>query len=122
LPQAKRRLLIAKQYQLAAHQVAKQSGSAPRNVASGNAVLAAIAAADALCCSRLGLRSSSKQHHDAVGLLQRVDAGLARDLSILVSDKAQAHYGDDFIGASTLKAALRAMDRLVAAADHVISN
>jgi hypothetical protein len=57
-----------------------------------------------------------------VGLLQRIDAGLARDLSILVSDKAQAHYGDDFIGASTLKTALRAMDRLVAAADRVISN
>lgn len=45
------------------------------HVAAGNAVLAAIAASDALCCKLLGERSRGQDYRDAVGLLEQVRFG-----------------------------------------------
>src|SRR5215469_7900990 len=60
------------------------------HVAAGNAVLAAIAASDALCCKLLGERPRGQDHRDAVDLLaqvrfgtgtERLQARRAQDLS-----------------------------------------
>jgi len=111
---AKNRLDVAKHYQELAHFKAKEKLGAARNVAVGNAVLAGIAASDALCCWHLGERSSSSSHSDAVALLAKLDKKLAKHLSILIGDKTASHYGEKFIGIDTLKSCLRAMDQLVA--------
>ena len=114
--QAKNRLDVARQYQELAHLKAKEKIGAARNVAVGNAVLAGIAASDALCCWHLGERSSSSNHNDAVALLAKLHKNLAKHLTILIGDKTTSHYGEKFIGAETLKSCLRAMDHLIAAA------
>jgi len=114
--QARNRLDVAKHYQELAHLKAKEKIGAARNVAVGNAVLAGIAASDAMCCWHLGERSSSSKHSDAVTLLAKVDKNLAKHLSILIGDKTTSHYGEKFIGSDTLKSCLRAMDHLISAA------
>lgn len=48
---------------------AGEQDDASRNVAAGNAVLAGIAAADAICCVHLGKRSRGQDHREAVSLL-----------------------------------------------------
>lgn len=120
--QAKNRLDVAKQYQELSHLKAEEKAGAARNAAVGNAVLAGIAASDAICCYRLGERSSSSSHSDAVALLAKVDQNLAKHLSILIGDKTTSHYGDTFIGAESLKSCLRAMDQLVFAANKVVAS
>lgn len=116
--QAKNRLDVAKQYQELAHLKSDEDTGAARNAAAGNAVLAGIAAADAICCLRLGQRSSSSDHTDAIALLAKVDKKLAQDFSILIGDKPTSHYGDSFIGTQSLKRCLRAMDHLVQVASE----
>lgn len=118
--QAKNRLDVAKQYQELAHLKAKEKLGAARNVAAGNAVLAGIAASDAICCWNLGERSSSSSHSDAVVLLAKLDKKLAKHLSILIGDKTTSHYGEKFIGVETLKSCLRAMDQLVLSASKIV--
>jgi hypothetical protein len=49
------------------------------HVAAGNAVLAAIAASNALCCRLLGERSRGQDHRDAVALLEQVRFGTRTD-------------------------------------------
>lgn len=114
--QAKNRLDVAKQYQKLAHLKSDEDTGAARNAAAGNAVLAGIAAADAISCLRLGERSASSDHSDAIGLLAKLDKKLAQHLATLVGDKSTSHYGDTFIGVESLKGCLRAMDHLVQAA------
>ncbi len=91
-----------------------------RNVAAGNAVLAAIAAADALCCLRLGTRSREANHAAAVTLLQQVDRDLSRDLATVLAIKDSAHYGQVFLGGTRLSSVLRATHRLVEAAQAAL--
>ena len=114
--QAKNRLDVAKQYQELAHLKSDEDTGAARNAAAGNVVLAGIAASDAICCLRLGERSSSSDHTDAIALLTKVDKKLAQHLATLIGDKSTSHYGDTFVGIQSLKGCLRAMDHLVQAA------
>lgn len=79
-------------------------------------VHAGIAAADVLCCRRLGEHSSGENHNEAVALLDKVDKDRAKDLAVLLALKTPATYG---AGRSTVtdgKRARRAADRLVEAA------
>ncbi len=65
-------------------------------VAAALAVLAGIAAADAACCRRFGVRSRGQDHAQAVELVKQVlphGAELARDLDRLLDLKDNAHYG-----------------------------
>lgn len=117
---AVKRLDVAVHYAELAHFKAGDESSAARNAAAGNAVLAGIAAGDAICIVRLGCRSSSSDHGDAAILLKQVDSNLAKSLSVLVGDKPTAHYGHAFIGVGALKSCLRAMDALLDAADRVL--
>jgi len=65
-------------------------------VAAALAVLAGIAAADAACCHRLGMRSRGLDHAQAVALVKQViphGDELANDLDRLLDLKDNAHYG-----------------------------
>ena len=65
-------------------------------VAAALAVLAGIAAADAACCHRLGVRSRGQDHIQAVKLVRQVNPNgddLAQDLDRLLDLKDNAHYG-----------------------------
>ena len=86
------------------------------NVSVGNAVLAGIAASDALCCLRLGRRSRDASHDSAVTLLAQVDRRLAQDLQVLLSLKDLAHYSEKYVNAERHRRALRCAERLVEAA------
>lgn len=119
---AQGRLNVAREYQGLAHSKTGVQTGAARNAIAGNAILAGIAAADAICCIRLGERSTSLDHSDAVPLLAKVDPVLAQKLSTLIGSKPTSHYGENFIGPETLKSCLRAMDQLVLTALNALHN
>lgn len=56
-------------------------------------VHAGIAAADAICCARLGEHAQGDNHHEAVELLRKADKGAAGHLSTLLGMKSKAVYG-----------------------------
>ena len=102
------------------------------HVAAGNAVLAAIAASDALCCGLAGERSRGQDHRDAVALLKQVRFGtgtgevqarrardLARALATALDLKHDSHYGTLMVGATELRRLIRATEVLVSAALEV---
>lgn len=121
--EAARKARLARAYLDLAEQAAAQDSDEGRTVAAGNAVLAAIAAADALTCLRLGRHSRGQAHQEATTLLHTIrpnGARLAKDLATTVTVKDAAHYGSVFVSASTLKTTLRAAGRLVEAAENGI--
>lgn len=78
-------------------------------------VHAGIAAADVLCCKRLGEHSSGENHNEAVALLAKVDKDRGKDLAVLLALKTPASYGAGRSTAADGKRARRAADRLVEA-------
>lgn len=114
------RLAIAREYAELAELKADESRGAARNAAAGNAVLAGIAAADAICLATSGVRSASNSHADAVALLASVAPALGKHLGTLVSDKTNTHYGTSFTSSASLRSYLRAMNALIAAAQEVV--
>jgi hypothetical protein len=122
--EAARKARLARAYLELADQAAAQEGDEARNVAAGNAVLAAIAASDALTCLRLGRLSRGQDHKEATTLLKGIrpdGARLAKDLSTALGVKDAAHYGSVFVSATTLKSTLRAAGRLVDAAEAAVT-
>jgi hypothetical protein len=102
------------------------------HVAAGNAVLAAVAASDAICCRLLGQRARGQDHRDAVALLDQVRFGsgtdeaqarrardLAKSLGTALDLKDDSHYGTLMIGAPELRRLIRAAENLVSAAREV---
>jgi hypothetical protein len=86
------------------------------NVSAGLAVLAGIAAADAICCARHRGRHRGDNHRDAADLLRRATpdgAELAATLSRLLDLKDAAHYGVLVVAASKARDAHRWATRLV---------
>jgi hypothetical protein len=86
------------------------------NVAAGNAVLAGIAASDAICCVRLGLRHRGENHRDATDLLRGATPDgteIARTLARLLSIKDEVHYGIDVVASGKAEHALRWARKLV---------
>jgi hypothetical protein len=75
--------------------VITESDRANWSVAASNAVLAGIAAADAICCERLGERHQGEDHQGAVELLKEAtrDSSLASKFGRLLSLKSGAQYG-----------------------------
>lgn len=80
------------------------------------AVHAGIAAADVICCARLGQYAQGDSHHEAVSLLQSIDKALADDLQVLLGMKTQAGYTAHSIGRRDRTKVGRAVERLMAAA------
>lgn len=108
---------VAETYLEVAELIEAEDGAA-LNVCVGVAVLAGIAAADAICVAALGERHAGTDHRGAAGLLQRVDRGLARQLADLIELKARSHYGADLLTPQDRARALRRARTLVEAAGH----
>ncbi|HEU0129824.1 MAG TPA: hypothetical protein VFQ85_02395 [Mycobacteriales bacterium] len=116
-------------YLAAAKQLREAGGPGADHVATGNAVLAAIAASDAVCGALLGERPRGEDHRQAVRMLGTVRRGpgddgtwaaaLADDLAQALDAKAESHYGVAGIGRDAQVRSLRAAERLVAAAREV---
>ena len=90
--------------------------AAQRSVAVSNAVLAGIAAADAICCRTLGVRSASSEHGDAGHLLTETPGSgqdAARHLRRLLAAKHMAQYDDRNPTIAETKQALRNMRALL---------
>ncbi len=120
--EARSRCAVAGRYLDVAKLAATEDpASAWHNVAAGNAVLAGIAAADALCCALIGQHSRDADHRAGVDLLATTRPSLARDLERLLQFKDTAHYSSRLITASALRTAMRAAERLVTAAEETVS-
>lgn len=117
---ARTRLRQARLYLEAADLIQAEDVAEAATVATGNAVLAAIAAADAICCFAAGVRSRGQDHRQAITLLQETtgDAALARALREVLDLKDTGHYGLRNVSASNCTAALRKARTLVDAAAH----
>lgn len=90
-----------------------------RNAAASLFVEAGIAAADVLCCRRLGEHAQGQDHNDAVSLLGRVDTDLAKHLRTLLTNKSQISYSAQVLAASEFKKVQRAAVQLAQAARQV---
>lgn len=100
---------VAEKYLEVASLIDSEDGAAI-NVCVGVAVLAGIAAADAICAAALGERYSGPDHEVAVEVLSRVDSKLGKQLRDLVTLKTTSHYG---FGLLQRKSALRCANALV---------
>jgi hypothetical protein len=86
------------------------------NVAAGLAVLAGIAAADSICCARLGRRHRGDDHRGAAELLRQATPDgpeLATKLLRLLDVKDAAHYGVGVVASPKARSALAWARRLV---------
>lgn len=113
---ARTRLGQARKFLEVAELVAGEDVEESHSVSASLAVLAGIAASDAACCSVLGRRSRSDNHHDAERLLrdiQRGGADAASALRRLLDLKDTAHYGLIHVSRQRLTAALRQARSLV---------
>jgi hypothetical protein len=108
---ARLRLRTAQAYMQVAAAVADERHSDEyRNVATGLAVLAGIAAADAVCGLRLGVIHRSDDHHGAIELIRTATADgnkLAVLLQRLLMFKDAAHYGLVLVSARNVTDARR---------------
>lgn len=114
--EARNRRIIAARYLDMAEVAATDEGTGTNNVVIGIAVLAGIAASDAISISATGARYAGEDHAEAARYLSRIDRALGVELSKLVRLKAGAHYGSAFFSAADRTRALRAAGSLVVAA------
>ena len=82
-------------------------------------VHAGIAAADVICCARLGKHAHGDDHSEAVGLLEQADKDASNDLAKLLRIKTKAGYSHQAVSSDELKRAERAATRLVERARQV---
>lgn len=90
-----------------------EEGPGANNVVIGIAVLAGIAASDAVCLAATGMRYAGDDHAEAARVLGRSDKRLGQELAKLVRLKPGAHYGSTFISDADRIRALRAARTLV---------
>ena len=76
-------------------------------------VHAGIAAADVICCARLGVHHAGENHNDAVTLLASADRSAAKHLKALLDMKTRAGYSPVLTSAADQKRAGRAAAALV---------
>jgi len=76
-------------------------------------ILAGIAAADVICCAKLGHHNHGEDHNAAVSLLRSIDSASAKNLNVLFQMKIRSGYGHKSSGADDKKRAGRAATALV---------
>lgn len=76
-------------------------------------ILAGIAAADVVCCAKLGHHSQGEDHGSAVALLKSIDGTSAKNLSVLLGMKTRSGYSHKTSTADDRKRAGRAATALV---------
>jgi len=79
-------------------------------------VHAGVAAADVICCARLGTHARGESHEQAVELLGRVNKELAKALGVLLGLKTRSGYSHITANTTDQKRAKRAMEALLEAA------
>lgn len=92
-------------------------------VAAGLAVLAGIAAADAICARRLGQIHRGDDHRAASDLLRQATPDgkkLAATFQRLIDMKDEAHYGITVVSAQRARSALRWAQQLVTRAQEEV--
>jgi hypothetical protein len=92
-------------------------------VAAALAVLAGIAASDAACCARLGLRAKGDSHDGAVAVLATVEPHgheMAKDLERLLNRKDDSHYGVAFVARGNAERMVNWAIRLTALATSAV--
>ena len=97
--------------------------AAARKASGAAAVLAAIAAADAICCQRLGQRPRDADHRAAVRLISTVHpegTDLAKSLRIALDAKDPMHYATDYLSPERHTSVLRAATTLVITAQRML--
>ena len=95
---------------------------AETHVAAALAVLAAIAATDAICGLRLGRYSRGQDHDQAIDLLQTVDlddATLPAKLRRILSSKDSVHYSPRLVSIAEAQALVRHARALVETAERL---
>jgi len=83
-----------------------------RSAAVSNAVLAGIAAADSICCRRLGRHAAGDDHQQGLGLVEEageVGREARRHLETLLSIKHKAQYEEVDLTVTEARRAIRAM-------------
>ena len=91
-------------------------------VAAALAVLAAIAAADAVCGLKLHRYSRGQDHAQAVALLETVDvddSSLPAKLRRILASKDSVHYSPHLVSDSAARSLVRQAQALVVAADRL---
>lgn len=82
-------------------------------------VHAGVAAADVICCARLGRHHQGDNHQGAVSLLAQVDKDAARHLKRLLDMKTRAGYGASPASTTEQRRAGRAASALLRAAEQL---
>lgn len=92
------------------------------NTIGSLAVLAGIAAGDAICGAILGVRAAGEGHGEAVDLLRATEPGgrLAAHLRRLVDAKTETQYAAAVLTESRAAGLLKAAHRLIAGMDEVL--
>jgi len=80
---------------------------------------AGIAAADVICCSRLGVYAAGENHNDPVALLEKAEPGVAKYLRTLLNLKSKVAYTHQSVTTEEHKKAGRAAENLVEAASRI---
>lgn len=109
---ARRRLKQARVFAEVVELDPEPTDAAMRSAVVSNAVLAGIAAADAICCTRLGRHAVGSDHQAAVRLLHQVadmGTGSAKHLANLLSIKFKAQYDQSDPSVAETKRAVRSM-------------
>ncbi|HXY91296.1 MAG TPA: hypothetical protein VEP49_02365 [Acidimicrobiia bacterium] len=82
-------------------------------------VHAGIAAADVICCARLGVHAQGQDHNEATLLLATADKAASRHLATLLALKTRSGYGALKSSRSDRTRAKRAAHALVDAAERI---
>ena len=105
----------ARRFLEVAEMVAEEADTDYRPVSASLAVLAGIAASDAICGHVLKKRSRAQEHRQAVDLLRTVRGagGAARALDRLLDIKDAAQYGTSALSADRTRGAVKAAATVV---------
>jgi hypothetical protein len=83
---------------------------------------AGIAAADVICCVRLGIYATGENHMEAIDLLEKAEPGVAKHLRTLLGMKSKVAYTHQSVGSDDRKKASRAAANLVEAARRIANS
>lgn len=97
-----------------------EDSSISNDVVASNAILAAIAASDAICGAKRQERSASGNHGDAADLLKLIDKPLGDDLAKILGYKNNASYGTRAISDPEMKTCVRVATKLFERAQQAL--
>lgn len=121
--EARKRLAAARKFLEVAEIYGDEDDPEGLRVAVANAVHAGIAAADAMCCARLGQHAVGDDHRAAADLVKgigREGDEAAEALAVLLGIKNKAQYQTAGVGKSETTGAVRRARTLVELADRLV--